>query len=113
MAAGKFCEDHVLNPDGSINACGPFELADGDDIKWFSVRICQKEGAAERHLRGTPPIDDDGNWNLTLNENRKPGLDVGDATATAVLAWTDAQGDLFSLTWADCVMLGGGAARSS
>jgi hypothetical protein len=87
-----------------------------EDFKTFTIRVCQTDhqtGSSEQNLaEGTAVGDDpgafkgDGTWTLALPYIRDQTrfMHHMDGTATAVLVF-ESGGDLFSLTWAECVLL--------
>jgi hypothetical protein len=120
--------DDVLLFDGQkVMGKGTLQRATGQNevMKTLWVRVCQTEhenehghtetahahmtGASTNLAEGTVNGDSpsvfkaDGTWELDL-PMVQGGFEEGDAAVTAVLVF-EAQGDLFTLAWAECVHL--------
>jgi hypothetical protein len=120
--------DDVLLFDGQkVMGKGTLRRANGanEKMKTFWVRVCQTEhgtehghaetehahrtGASVNLAEGTVNGDSpsvfkaDGTWELNL-PMVQGGFEEGDAAVTAALVF-EADGDLFTLAWAECVHL--------
>ncbi len=106
-------EDELEFDGTKVLGKGTFERASGEVMKTLWVRVCQRNRAArgaasiaEGSANGdSAGVFDDTAKTWTLDLPRRQGeLHEGDASVSAVLVF-EADDDLFTLAWAECVHL--------